>query len=601
MSFANIDMGIQLPLAVIGAQTLTLDQRFKKLSTASVQAHDVFTKADHAIRTVLVQGYLLWREFEKTPAALVQLYTSNGLPAPNAHAAPDFAPFIKVQFRIGLPNPTKADIARGLSHGGERNKISNYVAVFDELHSKFEGNEADFHFNPEGKLITHIDDERGVIGIVAKRALTNNAAKLKKLGITPISQPVGDIEAAQHWLAENAMSLFKAAPSSAWSATCPANVFDADRYGVVPYRLTSAGTVEFGPPTNSPDALAVVAAVEAAKLSHIKGHALRLLAEVTATQSYPAKYCPKGFRADLKGRAGKWITDVLMDPGAASGGLPAKRRLVVRHDDILLSTMQTDASVLTVLRPVLSILAASDPHVYLVPDELRLVEDWHESGTLAARHATPAIGLQTAARSRSGDRLMRVTNRATKAAVVLHFWDVNRAADDPVKSGQVALNLAGFTAAWTFSAELGWFAKLQREFLDKWFAMVTGNQLKRQEHMLFTVSVTNSEMSIEFKKDQAGRAPTETIDMDPSLVNATVPAQGISFSVSSKDFATVFYNIARTEVIGPVTVKGDASLIVLEYATSSGTWTTAIPTATVRSKTVVRDGTHFERYGKAIP
>ena len=89
-------------------------------------------------------------------------------------------------------------------------------------------------------------------------------------------------------------------------------------------------------------------------------------------------------------------------------------RWLVRQGDILLSAMQTDSSVITVLTPKHKLLKPSDVDVYLDPDKLRLIEEWHETGTLAARETWPADRLQPSPHGHNFDRYLRVTNAALR-------------------------------------------------------------------------------------------------------------------------------------------------------------------------------------------
>jgi hypothetical protein len=125
--------------------------------------------------------------------------------------------------------------------------------------------------------------------------------------------------------------------------------------------------------------------------------------------------------------------------------------------------------------------------------------------------------------------------------------------------------------------------------------------VKRREHWLFNIEVTNDKFTIKFKTDHAGRSASETITLGrPTSTKAAVKAASVSFSVSSKDFATVFYNLARSEVGGPVSVSGDDAVIVLKFKTASGSYQIAIPTAAASKTAVIRNPKHMTRYGKAI-
>src|ERR1035437_3919377 len=81
------------------------------------------------------------------------------------------------------------------------------------------------------------------------------------------------------------------------------------------------------------------------------------------------------------------------------------------------------------------------------------------------------IALQRAIRSRKAAWLLRVTNKASKKACVLHFRSIDRADDDPVTSRQADLKLFNYKPTWKLAARHDWFVRLQRDFFDKWFEM----------------------------------------------------------------------------------------------------------------------------------
>jgi hypothetical protein len=599
-------MELQLPLDLKGgtaARAGDLETKFNKLSADSIAAHEQSIRAEDGIWKVLANGYLLWRELVEQRAVLDKLCTSAGFSTPQGQNAPDFATYAKLLFRLELPNASYADRERYLKYGSRRNKSSRYVAVFEALHDEYNRRPDDFKFNAVGNLTQVIDDKGGVSGIVAARVAANTAEKLQRNGLSAIAQPEDDIEAAQQWVADNALPFLKNAPSIAWSsALTPGSLtWDDDGHALVSVRRNAGGNIEYGPTSNSASALEAIAVDDVSKIRNVQDLPLRLLAEVTATQSYPGKFCPSGSRANLTGPYGNWYPDVYLDEGTASHGLPVKRRLVIRQGDILLSAMQTDSSIVTIFTPTHSLLLPTDPDVYLDPNELRLIEEWYETGTLFARKATPTYSLQRAIRSRKADWLLRVTNKASKKACVLHFRSIDRADDDPVTSRQADLKLFNYKPTWKLAARHDWFVRLQRDFFDKWFEMVRGNQLRRREHWLFNIDVTSATVTICFKHDQAGRFASETIGLGrPHATKAKVKRSGVSFSVSAKDFAPVFYNLARLEIVGPVKISGDDAVVLLKFKIASGKYLIAIPTATASKNGVIRNPKHMTRYGKAV-
>ena len=599
-------MELQLPLDLKGgtaARAGNLEAEFNRLSADSIQAHEQSIRSEDGLWTVLAEDYLLWRDLDQQQTVLVKIYTSAGLSADQGKNAPDFAPFAKAIFRLELPNSSRADQARYLKYGSRRNKSSRYVAVFEALREKYDRRPDDFKFNAVGRLKQFIEDNGGVSGIVAARAAANTAEKLQRNGLSAIAQPEDDIETAQKWIADNALPFLKNAPPIAWtSAITPGSVtWDEDGHALVSIRRNASGNIEYGPTSSNAGALEAIAVDNVSKLSNAPDISLRLLAEVTATQSYPGKFCPRGSRANLTGPYGNWYTDVYLDEGAGSRGLPVKRRLVIRKNDLLLSAMQTTSSVVTILTPTHSLLMPTDPDVYLRPDYLRLVEEWYETGTLFARKATPADSLRRSPTGHKSDRYLRVTNAANHKKCGLYFRSIDRADDDPVTSRQADLDLSNYKPTWKLAARHDWFVRLQRDFFDKWFEMVRGNQLRRREHWLFNIDVTSATVTICFKHDQAGRFASETIGLGrPHATKAKVKRSGVSFSVSAKDFAPVFYNLARLEIVGPVKISGDDAVVLLKFKTSSGKYLVAIPTATTSKNGVIRNPKHMTRYGKAV-
>jgi|NGEPerStandDraft_6_1074524.scaffolds.fasta_scaffold30325_4 hypothetical protein len=345
-------MEMQLPLDLKGgAANLDLLDRFRNLSVGSIEAHDKFIRAEDAIWKVLAEGYLLWLDLHQQSATLDKIYAQHGFqPASAGQNELDFAPYVKALFRLDLPehSRTAGDRERALSYGAQRNKSSRYVAVLTSIYEEFGDRQGDLKFGAVMKASQFIEERGGVKGFVEARADQNHAAKLQQKGLTPVMQAENDIEEARKWIESGAVPFLRTAPSIAWQpALTPAAVaWDGD-HALVALRRT-AGRILYGPTSHDPAALGALAIAERGKLTGINDISLRLLAEVVACQSYPAKFAPAGSRADLKGKAGEWVSDVLMEPGTMSGGLPAPRRLVVRQQDILLSTMLTDASVVKV-------------------------------------------------------------------------------------------------------------------------------------------------------------------------------------------------------------------------------------------------------------
>lgn len=573
--------------------TTSLETEFTQLSKECVEAFDQKSAADSQISFVLARAYLLWRKLGDEPTVLATIYANEGFPAPTA-GAPDFTTYLKILFRLELPAPTQVDKSRYENAPPTfGNKISGYKAVVDNLHAAYSEHPENFQREPLTKLKDIIDRDHGVSGARAARAHANATKAAIANGLQVGNSSFDDTSVLQSWITQNAIGALngRRVVTTVSVANPRAIASCMDSYQTWVVRIIGNGQGHVLAVSHDNDDTHAVAVRQARRASSVQGKALHAITETIATQSYPGCYCPAGSRVELTGAFGRWYSRVYLEKG--DSGQLAPRRLLVASDAILLSSTDMAAGVITLLKPNHAVLDASAPSVCLDDLGLRTVEHWVEAGIAAARRGHPLDALKSSPSGHRSDMHLLIKCASEEGKVRgMYFADATK-----LPTRQVDLALSGFTAQWTFTAEPSWFARLRADFLDKWFRTnAAGTKLSRPEHRMFRVGVSADTFTIQYEMDETGYNPSHQAKLgDEEATCATLSGpQAAGYLVSAKDFAPIFHNIARLDVVGPVTVSGNASLVMLEFETAIGKYQIGVPTVTPTKAWFVRDPAHMK-------
>lgn len=551
--------------------SVSLKTQFNALSKECIKIDDDFTHALAHIHDVLARAFMLYINLERQPAVLVAIYKKDRIgPSPRKDGS-KFTPFIKALFRLCLPNPSATDKKRwNLQPQSMKNRVSLYAAALNDLDAEYTVRPNDFRTKPEAKFKQFIKDNGGVIGAANRRAQANdNIAEPTKPVIDAFADEVAKSKA---WIEENSIPLLKTTVIG--SATLSKSIkFDTNGMAACVLAQGANGQVQIRASSNDNTPIDIIARAAALRLA-AKDVSLSTLAEVVATQSFPASYCPEGSRAKLSGKYGDWHNRVYLEKDETAAAGPACRRLVVRQNDILLSAVGTNASVVTLLKPS-QLLTGADFPTFLDSERVRLIEDWLQSETMVARTTTPVAGLGKPHKGHADRRILEVKNEATGMSVTLNFERVCSSGSSRTTS-QPDLKQHKFVPTWSFTATQDWFQTLRDKCLTPWFSKtVSGAKLKRPEHWLFDLKVTKSKLVIGFEHDASGDRPEEDIDLESP---ATLGRAQVKFHVSTKDFAPAFYNLADFDLRNSVNVSGDDTVVLLRFGTAIGEYTIAIPT-----------------------
>jgi hypothetical protein len=541
-----------------------LTKQFHKLSVACIKADKDVVAATVNIHTALAQAFVLYLKLKKRPTVLDKIYKKESVKGSSKENTSEFTPFVKVLFRLDLPNPKPADRKRHqLTPQSMRNRVSEYAAVLDMLDDEYADRPKDFQSKAEAKFKAFIGKIGGVSGSVKARA-EKNAKRDGKQATSAYDEEVAQSKA---WIADNALTMVttKIIGSAGFTKSGSPRI-NGVGCGALIYRQAANGQFEVLAASNDNDAIQAIAVDAASVVDKVQDPSLRLLSQAVATQCCPEEFGPKGSRAESSGKRHKWLKAV--DATAA--------RLLVRQKGILLSGAGQASSVVTILRPAKPLLGSNDPDVYLDTDQERMLEDWVATGTAVARTASPSNGLGKPGKGQKGVRGLTVTNSATKKSRRLDFHGLRKAGP------QVDLDLSKFKPTCSFTADRVWFGWLRAEFFDDWFATtVAGNKLTRREHRLLKITVKKTEFVIGYERDDTGKHPEAKFGLGTTGSTKATLKKGkrVAFEVAAIDFAPVFYNIAERDIAGPVEVSGDADIILLKFTCGQDDYTIAIPTA----------------------
>ena len=590
-----------------------IDAVFHKLQASGASCDANYSKAEHAIYEVLVKTYIFYQQQRNDPNYLAKKYKADGITWGETGNRVNFRPLVRLIFRLDVKNASAAEKSRQtLTIGSQRNRISDYTNVLEMFDDEWTARPDDFKTGVHGKLMGLIQ-ERSIQSLANARREENRIIKGKNK-----PEDSAEIEETQQVLATLAMADVKnktAAIGTVKMGKLSEMNVDADGLAACICRYNAAtNSYEILATSSDASAMRTIAVGDSMHIDTISSRALRTISEVVATQSFPSKHIPSGNRQKLTGALASWYKSVYLEQSNkakkstkvikdADGttkkvqqAVTTNRRLLVRgKTSILLSAQRTDASVVTILRPSQNINPSATDDVSMRSDNLRLVEEWIENGTIAARKSTPADRLGAPIAGTKAKYALTVDNKHAKTAPrYIHFEDIHRAAVRKATLGQVDINTGKFIADWSFSCKRDWLMKLRRECLDEWFEMAaSGKKLKRTENSLLELEISKQAFKVGYEIDTVGQNPTSKIALSaPATLKSTA-----KFMLFAKDVAPILHNLTELTLTSDVKFSGDAAVMLVEFSTELGSYTIAVPTIEQVGTKYKRNSKWFKSYG----
>lgn len=583
-----------MPAKKTKAPNTELEQEFATLSLKGMQADETFAKAEHSLYGALVNAYLFHRKVRDNKDFLQGKYEAAQVRENElAGNQINFRPFIRVVFRLDIPNMPPAERARKTTTvGSERVRVAQYKIIFEAFEEYWNANPDNFQTAAFEKLFQFIQSST-VRGLITEYKEKQAAIKNKKT-----NEDEKEVENTQKALADVALTsvLENGEVVAAASIKSPERLnYNSNRIAACICRInTDTGKIEIIATSTDEAAIRLIAQSNIAKLEQIESKALRTIAEVVATQSFPGRHIPGGDRDKLTGALKNWYKSVYLETSVENPHVTTQRRLVLRKDDIILSAQRTDSSVVTILKkPVCKLLPANSPDVFLKVELLRKIEEWLENKTIAARTTYPLNKLARPAIKTPALYVLQVSNTQVNSKPRnLFFYDIH---DKEKRPGQVDFNETDFRPTWSFSVSRNWLRNVRTVFLDVWFELAaSGRKLKRAENSIFSLKLSPSQFSVSYEIDGADDPPTAKFKIEPAAIFTA--GKNIALMVKSKDFAPALSNIAELPIIGTVKFSGNKSVFVISFATDMGEYLVAIPTL-VGTK-LMRDRTQFKTYAR---
>jgi hypothetical protein len=351
-----------------------------------------------------------------------------------------------------------------------------------------------------------------------------------------------------------------------------------DGLSVLLARREPTGHVTILGSSNDPAQIEAVAATVARRDPTGLSPTLRALAQIIATQAFPAHALPsspeqraKWYRTKHAGPGDLHVSDLEGWEGEERGQpLTSWKRLLLRGGrEALLS-----GSVVTVSPVTRCVLAEplidEGDAVFLRPRELAAIEQWYASGELASLRADPELGLL---RAETGLYKLVVTSEITDSTELLQFY--RHSPDTNVTHYQADFGREAFEPTWRTTVPAQWFATLRQVWTDKWFAELGRfNQITRKNNAVLEVKATNDEFRVVFNRHPDASA-SEAVEFPQPGPNLTEPHTA---RYLSKDLGPILFNLADAPVSGAVTMAGNDHALVFTYETPIGQFEIAVPT-----------------------
>jgi hypothetical protein len=595
-----------------------LDSELDELQVRGFESDAEYTNAEHRVYGVLAEAYIFYRKVRDIKGYLKARYDRDEIKYETLDGNEiNFRPFIRHIFRLSLKNPTREERDRQrLTIGSQNNRVADYNTVMQKFEEKWSENPKEFASKPLMKLIA-ILEEQSIQAMAKERREKSRDQRTASDGFY-----VDDEVAETRKVLETAaLESIRAKPTPI-AKTQLKDVgglrFNADGLaGCICRYNPKTKQLEVVASSSNEQALRTIAIGEAIHIDSISSLTLRTLTEVIATQSFPGRYIPAGNRANLKGSLRGWYYSVYVDKSEIAKSSKSKkkevadnekpkaskvfsnRRVLLRGTEgILLSPQRSEAGAVTILKPKRSLLPISTDNVAMRVDNLRLIEQWLEDGTIAARSALPADKLGGKIEGTKAKYALTVNNRyASSKPRNLYFEDIHRPEVNKDGLGQVDVALKDFKPTWSFKCRIDWLQTLRRECFDEWFATAAkGNKLKRAENSLLEITIKPSSFTIGYElDDKGGQNPSDVIKLNQPAVMVGKKSQKVL--LFAKDIAPTLSNVADFSIIGDVTLEGDADVLVMRFSTDIGSYIIAIPTVELKAKKPIRRKKWFSIYG----
>jgi hypothetical protein len=265
-----------------------------------------------------------------------------------------------------------------------------------------------------------------------------------------------------------------------------------------------------------------------------------------------------------------------------------KRLMYTAKDkSFILSLNRSECSVVTVAKPLSSIIAAKTDVVLAVGDRTYIENNLIHSGDINFFDADNAKTIP-AVKDEAASYKLKLENTVTKRFRYIR-WYSPLVFDFVPSRSQVALKANKvFKPVYTAKLDRKWIEEMHGKFLSQWVAGF-GKQIKREVNAVFGLGLGKTGISIKFVYKAKEFKEKELLSFA-----ATIATKPISVLVQSKDIIPVLNALVKMEIIDTVVLKADEAMLQFTFKTECANYSISVPCCFENGK---RNGEYFEAYG----
>jgi uncharacterized membrane protein YsdA (DUF1294 family) len=259
--------------------------------------------------------------------------------------------------------------------------------------------------------------------------------------------------------------------------------------------------------------------------------------------------------------------------------------------DIVLSENRTACSVVTVVKPTISILASSKDVFLRVQDRRYLEQAIIQQQDLSIYTANDKskVPVLRDTEVKASHKLV-LENKLLRRQRAIYFYALDTVGEYTRAQADVNAEYAE-AARWTATVDRLWIENLFVGFVGSWLAEY-GEHITRPKHK--TIRVEFGRTQLVFKHyGEGGNLTTSSKLFEIDNVGKT--SKQIKPLFLTKDLIPVLASLAAVEIVGNVKIAVNEDVLTLSYKTALATYTVCVPTCTISAK---RNSAAFAAYGE---
>jgi len=516
--------------------------------------------------------YLWWVKASKVKGFLEEQYKQHNIGGHSVIGEEKFTRLLRLTWQLDWADDSKAT-------------LQQWSYALRKLHEEYNANKDAYRKNPQERLAQFIDTSGGLRRLIGAERYyeddNNEPTKKSKLKNGRNEDDKALIE--KKHLEMGVQHFAKAKPISNIQSTKPISV-NRFGYALALIRAKPNGTFAVLA-TVSEEAQIRKAIITSYKRDNTAAPTvLQLLTEVIATQSIPLAM--ERHRDTLQDT--KKITTSNGDVIAAK----QYKRLLFRKQqrDIVLSENRTNCSVVTVVKPKLSVLASSKD-VFLRVQDRRYLEQaiiQQQDLSIYTSNEKTKVPVLRDVEVKASHKLV-LENKLLRSRRAIYFYALDTVNES--SRAQADVNAEYVEAAiWTATLDKLWIENLYVGFVGSWLTEY-GEHITRPKHK--TIKVEFGRTQIVFKHyGERGNLTTSSKPFD--IANVANGSKQIKPLFLTKDLMPVLANLAAADIIGNVKIAVNEDVLTLAYKTALANYTVSVPTCTASAK---RNSAAFAAYG----